>query len=132
MTIENRKLFLPIALFFFCFNLLVIASRKWLLKYGFNQDVLFTGNIIIAFTTAAALYFHIKGFLNKNIQVFLRSVYGALMIKMFICAGAIVIYAFSAGKNVNKPAIFVCMALYIIYSFIEVRMVFQLLKQVKK
>jgi hypothetical protein len=132
MTKENRKLFLPIALFFILFNSFVIATRNRMLKYGISQDVLIIGNMIIAFTTAAALYFHIKGFLNKNVQVFLRSVYGALMIKMFICAAAVIIYAFAVKKEVNKPAIFICMALYLIYSFIEVRMIFRLLKQVKK
>ena len=87
------------------------------------------GNLILFLVTITSLYFHVKGFLHKNIQVFFRSVYGALMIKMLICAAAVVIYALIAKPNINKPALYVCMALYFVYSFMEVRMVFRLLKQ---
>lgn len=102
-----------------------------MLKYGFSQDVLIMGNLILFLVTIVSLYFHVKGFLHKNIQVFFRSVYGALMVKMVVCAAAVIIYALLSRPNLNKPALYICMALYFVYSFIEVRMVFRLLKQKK-
>jgi archaellum biogenesis protein FlaJ (TadC family) len=59
-------------------------------------------------------------------------VYGALLVKMFLSVATIMIYALVAKKDVNKPAIFICMALYFIYTILEVRMIFRLLKQQKK
>jgi cobalamin biosynthesis protein CobD/CbiB len=129
MKKESRQLFVPIVILFIVLNALFVAGKSWLVKYGMSQDVLIIGNLILFAVTIASLYFHVKGFLHKNIQVFFRSVYGALMIKMFVCAAAVIVYALAAKPNINKPALYICMALYFVYSFMEVRMVFRLLKQ---
>ena len=132
MKKESRQLFVPIVILFIVLNALFLTAKSWLTKYGMSQDVLIIGNVILFAVTIASLYFHVKGFLHKNIQVFFRSVYGALMIKMFVCAAAVIIYAIAAKPNINKPALYICMALYFVYSFMEVRMVFRLLKQKKE
>jgi hypothetical protein len=131
MKKETRPLFVPIVVLFVVLNALFIAGKSWLVKYGMSQEVLIVGNLILFAVTVASLFFHVKGFLHKNIQVFFRSVYGALMIKMFVCAAAVIVYAIAAKPNINKPALYICMALYFVYSFMEVRMVFRLLKQKK-
>ena len=132
MKKETRQLFVPLVILFIVLNALFITAKGWLIKYGMGQDVLIIGNLILFAVTITSLYFHVKGFLHKNIQVFFRSVYGALMIKMFVCAAAVIVYAMAAKPNINKPALYICMALYFVYSFIEVRMVFRLLKQKKE
>ena len=129
MKNQNQKLYLPILGLFVALSSLYLLGQKWLEKYGLSFNVLMAGNLILFLVNITSLYFHIKGFLHKNIQVFFRSVYGALMIKMLICAAAVVIYALIAKPNINKPALYVCMALYFVYSFMEVRMLFRLLKQ---
>lgn len=131
MSKETRRLFVPVVLLFIILNAFFLIGKNLLLKYGFSQDVLIMGNLILFLVTVISLYFHLKGFLHKNIQVFFRSVYGALMVKMLVCAAAVVIYALLSRPNLNKPALYICMALYFVYSFIEVRMVFRLLKQKK-
>ena len=132
MIREHRKLFTPILLLFVLFNAFFIVFKSWLIKYGIGYEILLICNVILFVVTLVSLYFHIKGFLHKNIQVFFRSVYGALMVKMFLCAATVVVYALLERKNVNKPAIFICMALYFVYTLTEVRMIFRLLKQQKK
>lgn len=129
MKNQNQQLYLPILGLFVALSSFCLLGQNWLTKYGFSFNVLMGGNLILFIVTITSLYFHVKGFLHKNIQVFFRSVYGALMIKMLICAAAVVIYALVAKPNINKPALYVCMALYFVYSFMEVRMVFRLLKQ---
>ncbi len=131
MKKETRRLFVPVVLLFIILNALFLTAKNWLLKYGFSQEVLIMGNLILFLVTLVSLYFHVKGFLHKNIQVFFRSVYGSLMVKMVVCAAAVIIYALLSRPNLNKPALYICMALYFVYSFIEVRMVFRLLKQKK-
>ena len=131
MNKETRRLFVPVVLLFIILNALFLTAKNWLLKYGFSQEVLIMGNLILFLVTLVSLYFHVKGFLHKNIQVFFRSVYGSLMVKMVVCAAAVIIYALLSRPNLNKPALYICMALYFVYSFIEVRMLFRLLKQKK-
>jgi len=131
MSKEIRRLFVPVVLLFIILNAFFLIGKNWLQKYGFSQNVLMMGNLILFLVTVISLYFHVKGFLHKNIQVFFRSVYGALMVKMLVCAAAVVIYALLSKPNLNKPALYICMALYFVYSFIEVRMLFRLLKQKK-
>ncbi len=132
MIREHRKLFAPILLLFVLLNAFFVVFKSWLVKYGIGYEILLIGNVILFVVTMVSLYFHIKGFLHKNIQVFFRSVYGALMVKMFLCAATVVVYALLERKNINKPAIFICMALYFVYTITEVRMIFRLLKQQKK
>ncbi|HLP37317.1 hypothetical protein [Lacibacter sp.] len=132
MKNQNQKLYLPIVGLFVALNSFYLLGQGWLNKYGLSFNVLMGGNLILFIVTITSLYFHVKGFLHKNIQVFFRSVYGALMIKMLICAAAVIVYAMIAKPNINKPALYVCMALYFVYSFMEVRMVFRLLKQKKE
>lgn len=131
MSKENRKLFQPIILLGVILQCFFILGKSWLLKYSIDQGVLIIGNLILFLVSLASLYFLVSGFLHKNVQVFFRSVYGSLMIKMFVCAAAVVIYALSNRATFNKPALYICMALYFVYSFIEVRMIFRLLKQKK-
>jgi cobalamin biosynthesis protein CobD/CbiB len=132
MKNQNQKLYLPIVGLFVALNSFYLLGQGWLNKYGLSFNVLMGGNLILFIVTITSLYFHVKGFLHKNIQVFFRSVYGALMIKVLICAAAVIVYAMIAKPNINKPALYVCMALYFVYSFMEVRMVFRLLKQKKE
>lgn len=132
MKKEQVRLYLPMIILFVVVNGFFIAGRNMLDRYGFSQDVLIIGNLILFVVTLVSLYFLIKGFLHNNVQVFFRSVYAALMIKMFFCAAAVIIYALIAKQNINKPALYICIALYFVYSFIEVRTIFRLLKQKKE
>ena len=126
---KNKKLFYPIALLFILLNALIFTARPWLLKGGFDQEVLLVGNLVLLGVTLATLYFHARGAVNKNPQAFLRSVYASLLMKMFGIVAAVLLYALAAGNNLNKPSLFVCMALYFVYTFVEVRLVMRLLKQ---
>ncbi len=128
---NHQKLYWPVVGLFVALSSLYSLAQNWLKQYGLSYPVLMGGNLILFLVTIVSLYFHVKGFLHKNIQVFFRSVYGALMIKMLFCAASVVIYALIAKPNINKPALYVSMALYFVYSFIEVRMIFRLMKQQK-
>ena len=132
MNKQQLSLFSPLTLVFIFVTLVFIGTRTWQLENGFDHLVLIAGNLFLFLVTLASLYFHVKGFLNKNPQAFLRNVYGAMMLKMFLSVIVVLVYAVSAGDNLNKPGIFACMGLYFVYTFVELRMVFRLLKQQKK
>jgi len=131
MSQSNRKLYAPLFLLFIILNTLFITGRTIFENRGFNREVLIVGNLILFLVTFASLFVHVRGFLNKNVNAFLRSVYTSLLIKMFACVAAVIIYAVLAKDNLNKPALFVCMGLYFVYTFVEIRIIFRLLKQSK-
>ena len=127
----NRKRFLPLLGLFIAVTSFANLFRDFLSGKGIDADVLVIGNALIFLISLLSLYFHIKGFLDKNVQVFLRSVYGSLMIKMFGLAAIAAIYILVMKKEVNKPALFICMGLYIFYTALEIAQVFKLLKEKK-
>jgi hypothetical protein len=127
----NRKRFIPLLGLFIAVTSFANLFRSFLQQKGIDADVLIIGNIIIFLVSLFSLYFHIKGFLDKNIQVFLRSAYGSLIIKMFGLAAVAAVYILVMKKEVNKPALFICMGLYIFYTALEIKQVFVLLKEKK-
>jgi hypothetical protein len=58
--------------------------------------------------------------------------YGSLVIKMFACLLATLAYASLAAKQVNRNGIFGCFGLYILYTWLEVRILMQLSKKSPK
>ncbi|HMO32495.1 MAG TPA: hypothetical protein PKE63_13090 [Lacibacter sp.] len=132
MSTNRKKLFFPPFVLFLILNGFFTGGRSFLARKGFDQDVLLIGNTLLFLVTMTALYLHVKGFYDKNVNVFLRSVYSSLLVKMFVSVAAVGVYAYFAGDNINKPSLFTCMALYFLYTIVEVRMVFRLLKEGKK
>ena len=69
-----------------------------------------------------------KGLNNPNPHAFVRSVYGSIMIKLFLCIIVALIYIAIYQKQLNKPALFTCMGLYLVYTFMEVSILMKMLK----
>ena len=59
----------------------------------------------------------------KTRNCFLRKAYSGILLKLFACAAAAFIYILAAGDNLNKSALFICMGLYLVYTFIEIRVI---------
>ena len=115
--------------FFLALSLLFFALRCFLSGTAVSYNVLLLGNLLLFVVGWISIRMNAKAVQHKNVQVFLRLVYGSFIMKFFVLAIAAFIYISVFKKDVNKPALFGCFALYIIYTFIEVRSV---LKQSKK
>lgn len=126
---KNRKSFLPIILLFIALNGFFIAGKSMLQRWGAEQNVLIIGNVLLFLITLISFIVAEKGLHNKNPHAFVRSAYGSIMIKLFICIIAAVIYIATFKKNLNKPALFTLMGLYLVYTFIEVSQLTKLLKK---
>lgn len=108
-----------------------ITGKSWLEKNGVDQLVLIGGNLLLFIVSLAAFFITFKALKSANPQAFVRAMYGSFMIKFFLIAVAAFIYIMIAKKEVNKPALISCAALYIIYTAIETRALMKLLKQKK-
>lgn len=125
----RQKGFRPIVLLFVILNALFLVFRKRLAALGVDSDVLIAGNLILFLITTGSFFIAIRGLQNKNPNVFMRSVYGSIMFRLFLCAIVALVYIFVNKKDVNKPALFICMGLYFVYTFMEVSALTRALRQ---
>jgi len=96
-----------------------------------DQSVLILGNLLLFVVTAFSFAVSYRGLKATNPHAFVRSVYGSVMIKFFVFAIAAFIYIQSAKAAVNKSGLFICMGLYLVYTFMEVSVLTKLLKNKK-
>jgi len=126
---NRRKVFIPIVLLFVILNALFISGRALLERWGADQEVLIIGNLVLFIIFLLSFFVALKGLKTPNPHAFVRSVYGSMMIKLFICIIAAFIYISIYKKDLNKPALFTLMGLYLVYTFIEVATLTKMLKQ---
>jgi hypothetical protein len=129
MVKRKFKSFFPIVLFFIVLNGFFISGKNMLNRWGMDQDVLIIGNLILLVITLVSFFLAQKGLKNPNPHAFVRSVYSGMMIKLFLCVIVVFIYVSLYKNTYNKPALFTCMALYLVYSFMEVSILMKLLRK---
>ena len=103
----------------------MIIFRERLIGWKMNTDVLIWGNLVLFIATISSFYFFYRS-LAKRSLAFLNMVYMGLFVKLGLCLMASFLYIYLAGKSVNKPAILALMALYLVYTFIELMIITRL------
>ncbi|HEV9037345.1 MAG TPA: hypothetical protein VGQ51_12010 [Puia sp.] len=128
---ENKKVRRALSFFvliFVVFNLLAIF-HVFPVEWKMDYRVLLIGNSLLFGVTYVSFLLHIKGLRNPNPHVFVRTMYGSLLVKMLICLAAVMIYAMASGGMINRNGIIACFVLYLIYTVLEVRVLQQLYKK---
>jgi hypothetical protein len=123
------KKFSPVFLLFILINILVFIFKNSLLLFGFNISFLLSTNVILFLLSFFAFVIQRKGVSSTNINAFIRGVYSSVLLKLFVIIIAIVIYILVMHGEVNIPSLFTAMAIYIIYTSVEV---IQLMKLARK
>ncbi|HXS58278.1 MAG TPA: hypothetical protein VN726_19240 [Hanamia sp.] len=123
------KKFIPIIILFVVINLLLLIFKESLIEKGFQLNFVFVANLILFLLSSFGFFIQTKSANSSNINAFIRGVYSSLLMKMFVIVAAIFIYIFVTGGEVNKAAIFASMAIYLLYTSIEV---VQLMKIARK
>ena len=129
MNKQSIRNFFPAILIFLILNSGFLAMMKRLQEWGFDYSVLVFGNLLVFGISFLSYWMAVKGLTTKNNHAFFRWVYGSIMIKLFLLAGVAFVYIVMNKEGVNKPALFFCMGLYIIYTFIEVAALMKVNKQ---
>jgi hypothetical protein len=129
MQQQVTKYFLPVILLFLMINTITLTGSSLFARWNADRFVVMGGNLILFAATIASFLIFSRSFQSKNPHVFGRSIYASFLIRFFSCAVAAAIYILVVKKEVNKPALIICMALYILYTFLEVRILTRLLKQ---
>jgi hypothetical protein len=128
---RKGKGFMPIALFFIVLNAFFLSGKNLLLRWNMDQDVVIIGNALLFLITLISFLLARRGLKNPNPHAFIRAVYLSVMLKLFVCVIAAFIYISMYRNNLNKPALFLCMGLYLVYTFLEVSVLMKMLKQKK-
>ncbi len=129
---ENKALgrsFLPILLSFVLVSIIVLVAQAPLMESKTDYRVLLVGNGLLFLVTAVSYYLYSKGLHDNNIQIFLRVMYGSLLVKFFVCLVAVLIYGYVARQAVNRNGVLGCFVLYMLYTFLEVRILLRLSKK---
>ena len=120
MNKQTTPLFLPIVFVFIILNGVIIIAKSFLVAHGFDTDVLIYANAFLFLITALGFLLQKRGAISPNPNVFVRSVYASMMVKMFACMIAALLYVFLMRSKVNKPGLFASLGMYIMYTVVEV------------
>jgi hypothetical protein len=131
MNRNRLKGFVPVILVFIVLNGFFISAKNMLQRWNVDQDVAIIGNALLFLITLCSFLLAQRGLKNPNPHAFIRSVYMSVMLKLFVCIIAAFVYIAMYKSNLNKAALFICMALYLVYTFLEVASLTKLLKQRK-
>ncbi|MEJ7913920.1 MAG: hypothetical protein WKF70_12250 [Chitinophagaceae bacterium] len=129
MPKNNRRAIIPIIVVFIIVNAFLISGKNILARWEADGDIIIVGNMVLFIITLLSFLLGKKGLNSANPHSFVRSVYTSMLLKLFGCAIAAFIYIATNKDNVNKPALFILMGLYLAYSFIEVSILTKMLRQ---
>lgn len=125
----QRNILLPLLLIFIIGNGFFLSAKTLLVKWGIDGNVLIIANSLFLILSLITFFIQQKALRNSNPNVFIRSVMGGMMIKMFVCIIAVFIYWLLMKDKFSKVTVFAAMILYLIYLAVEVRLVTKLNRQ---
>ncbi|RYY49884.1 MAG: hypothetical protein EOO06_05790 [Chitinophagaceae bacterium] len=125
MSASNRFIFPLLAVFAILSGSIVVFSRA-LEKSNVDTTVLLVANGLFFLLNIVVSLTQKKALANANANVFVRSVIAGMMIKMFVCAIAVLAYVVLTGPDYNKKAVFISMFIYLIYLAVEVGSIIRL------
>ena len=120
------KTIAPLLLTFFIVQLVLFTTHLKLATHNINPMVVLCANALLFFISTLCVALHFKAMKKPNPNALVRSIMLASIIKLLALAIAVFIYVFAAGKNRNVYGIFCGMLLYIIYTFVEVKIAMKL------
>ena len=117
---SSSRFLLPLLTVFAIINILIFSLKTILLRFNVDISVLLVANVIFLLINILVFLFQFKALSNPNPNVFIRSVMGGMMLKMFVCAIAVLAYVVIIGNDYNKKAVFISLFFYLIYLAVEV------------
>lgn len=124
----SLKSVLPLFITFLVLTAVIFAAKVFFTDKRIDYLVVMGGNCLFFLISLFVFRMQYLAMYNKNPQVFIRSVMGGMLIKVFGCVIAVVAYYFISGLAFNKPAVYISMVIYIVYLVVEVRTIMMLNK----
>lgn len=120
------KLLLPLILLMILVNVLFVVFGNFWKLHQVEISVVIGANTLLFLIAAISLISQLKSVDNPNPHAMVRGVMGSVVLKLFVLGTAAFIYLYAAGSNKSVNALFISMGLYIVYTWLEVRMALRL------
>jgi amino acid transporter len=109
---------LPIALILVCAALTALLILLFRQRPEYDLTALLTANGIM-FILSIAAWAILRRNVSERPQAFVRGVYGATMLRLFVCLVGIISYAMIKKPALHKPSLFIMFGIYAVYTIIE-------------
>jgi hypothetical protein len=99
----------------------VVSALLYLMHRGepkFDLTALLAANGLMLVLSLAA-WAMLRRHVGERPQVFVRGVYSATMLRLFVCLAGILAYALIKRPDVHKPTLFVMFGIYAVYTIVE-------------
>lgn len=123
------KSFLPVIFLWILINIFLFLGNNWLSRNGFSVDFITAANTILFLLSMAGFWIQRRNIHSSNAHAFVRGVMGSMLVKMLLIIAALFIFIFVAEGQINQPALFTAMAIYVLYTIVEV---YQLMNLARK
>lgn len=124
----NFKVIFPLFISFLVLTAIIFAANIFYADKGIDYAVVMGGNCLFFLISLFVFRMQYLAMYNANPNVFIRSVMGGMLIKVFACVITVVAYYFISAAAFNKPAVYASMVIYIVYLVVEVKTIMKLNK----
>ncbi len=121
MKKERIRLFLPFIFILVFVNGLSIVFKSALQSHNIDNAVIIVANVLLFIISVVSINMQLNSMNNTNPHAMVRVVMSSVVIKLFVLGTAAFIYLYISGETKSVNALFISMALYLIYTWIEVR-----------
>ena len=131
MKSKFQQLYIPLIVLFGLVNTICFLLKDALKLKGIDPMMVVGANTLLFLICTFSIRSQIKSANNTNPHAMVRGVMGSVVLKLFVLGTAAFIYLYTVGEAQSVNGIFVSMGLYIIYTWLEVKMAMQI-KPTKK
>ncbi len=118
---QKQQIFIPISIVFVLVTIVSLVFSTQLNAFKINQWVVIGSNTILFVFSLYNVVQHNKAMQQTNPHAMIRGVMGSVILKLFVLGTAAFVYLYNAGENKNMNGLFIGMALYILYTWLDVR-----------
>lgn len=127
--VSKSKILAPLVVVFLLVSVLFFAFHSKLESWGVDWKLVLLGNGVLFLISVFSSFMHKRAMTTASTHAFLRFVYMAFIGKFLLVLAFVAVYLVSTGGSQNQYAIFSCLALYLVYSFIEISTLLKLNKR---
>lgn len=122
MKKKARHWIVSVSAVFLFVTVLCIALSAKLQHYAVDVQVVMGANLLLFLSVVLNLFFQQKNLANANPSAMIRGVMIGTFLKLIVLAAAAIIYLSLAGEQRSARAVYAGMALYFIYTWVEVQL----------
>ncbi|HLD52780.1 MAG TPA: hypothetical protein VJA82_05730 [Sediminibacterium sp.] len=131
MKSKFQQSYIPLIILFGVVNTICFLFSDTLKIKQIDPIMVAGANTLLFVICSISIRSQIKSANNTNPHAMVRGVMGSVVLKLFVLGTAAFIYLYNVGEAQSVNGIFVSMGLYIVYTWLEVKMAMQI-KPTKK